>query len=392
MMGPERDPALSDLPNHPLLDETGLKPLRVLHLEDNDVDAAVFAAAANRSSRRLDVERVGSLAEFRAVLAERTPHLICADHLLPDGEAREDLRKTSLRHPDIPIIIITGAGEEEVAVAYLKSGAADYLSKQKLHLFPEALEQVLEKYRSKWLHTWSEMERSRLTAELLALVRRVELDRDEEKKSLSRDIHDQLGQELTALKLGLYWMDGRIRKADDEEWRSNPFKEGILAKIDSLVELNTSIIKQVRNIAHSLRPVVLDQVGLSAGLESLVHDFNRRESTFCGLHITNLPDLEQGLRTDIFRIVQEALTNISRHSDANLAYVRLQGRKGELVLEVGDDGKGMDSDRTKPSSVQGLGMVGMRERARNHDAQILVDSKKDMGTSITIRFALDSTS
>ena len=89
----------------------------------------------------------------------------------------------------------------------------------------------------------------------------------------------------------------------------------------------------------SFRPVVLDQVGLSAGLETLVQDFNKREKTLCGLHM-DLPDLnEDAMRTDVFRIVQEGLTNIARHAEATFAYVRLRCPEGLLQLELGDNGK-----------------------------------------------------
>lgn len=368
---------------HPLLDPKESMPIEVLHLEDNDIDAAVFQAAVSQCSRKLIVRRVVTLADFESVLRDSPPpHLICADHMLPDGSAMDAIHNAANQLPEVPIIVITGAGEEEVAVEYLKAGAADYLSKRRLDLFPKTLNQVLANYRSKALHKWSEQERERLTRQLHALIRRVEEDRDEEKKSLSRDIHDQLGQELTALKLGLFWMDRQIRNVQDPELKST-----ILNKLEQMVNLNTSIIKQVRNIAHALRPIVLDQVGLSAGLESLVHDFNRRESAFCGLHIDVLPVLEQGLQTDIFRIVQEALTNISRHASANLAYIRLATRGEDLMLEIGDDGVGMENPGGLQSNQQlGLGMVGMRERARNHNGIFTVDSQAGKGTAMSILF------
>ena len=367
---------------HPLLDPDGRKALDVLYLEDNEIDAAIFGAAAARCSRPLRVHRVSSLAEFESALDQSKPHLICADHLLPDGSAMKSIQRATRRFPDVPIIVITGAGEEEVAVEYLKAGAADYLSKRRLDLFPTALDDVLTTYRTKALHQWSEEERARLTHELHALIRKVEEDRDEEKRSLSRDIHDQLGQELTALKLGLFWMDGQMQHLADPELQST-----LQAKLKQLVDLNTSIIQQVRNIAHALRPVVLDQVGLSAGLESLVYDFNRRETTFCGLHIQTLPELQEGLRTDIFRIVQEALTNISRHAQANLAYVRLSAIEDDLLLEIGDDGIGMDLEPAgSANNKTGLGMVGMRERARNHSGILNVDSQSNKGTAMSIRF------
>jgi signal transduction histidine kinase len=92
------------------------------------------------------------------------------------------------------------------------------------------------------------------------------------------------------------------------------------------------------------------------------------------------------MRTDVFRIVQEALTNIARHADASIAYVRLKPEKDGLLLEVGDNGKGMLMAKHGDDEITGLGMVGMRERARNHQGTISVDSQPNKGTSISVYF------
>ena len=366
---------------HPLLDVEGRMPINVLHLEDNELDALIFLRASERCSRKLNVTTVPTLAQFREHLAEHPTHLICADHVLPDGFASEAIVWVNEEYPEVPFIVITGAGEEDVAAEYLRAGAADYLSKRRLDIFPLALENVIDRYRNRALRELAEQEALRINEELLALIRHVEEERDEEKRSLSRDIHDQLGQELTALKLGLFWIQGKLKAVD----ATSTIQE-INDKIDDLVQLNTGTIQSVRNLAHSLRPVVLDQVGLSAGLESLVRDFNSRGQCFCGLHCQEIPTLSEGMRTDIFRIVQETLTNISRHAEASLAYVRLNAMDNALLLEIGDNGIGMQLDNDINKPIQSLGMVGMRERARNHQGEITIESELNKGTSISIFF------
>lgn len=380
-MNPVRGTFLSNNTPHPLLDTEGNVPLEVLLLEDNELDAVIFQKAATRCSRPLVVTTVETVADFKKSLRENRPHLICADHILPDGFALEAIALVNKVCPDVPFIVITGAGEEEVAADYLRAGAADYLSKRKLDLFPLALDEVMDRYRNKVLRERAEKEALRINEELLALVRHVEEERDDEKRALSRDIHDQLGQELTALKLGLFWIQGKLKELDKPETLPN-----LHEKINALVELNTGTIQSVRNLAHSLRPVVLDQVGLSAGLESLVRDFNLRGLCLCGLHCDQLPNLSEGMRTDIFRMVQEALTNIARHAEATVAYVRLRPEKEGLLLEVGDNGKGMLIADQGENEITGLGMVGMRERARNHKGKITVDSEPNKGTSISVYF------
>lgn len=372
---------------HPLLDTEGKVPLQVLLLEDNELDAVIFQKAATRCSRPLVVTTVETVAQFKATLEKEIPHLICADHILPDGLALEAIAFAKDLCPEAPFIVITGAGEEEVAAEYLRAGAADYLSKRRLDLFPLALDEVMDRFRNKVLRERAEKEALRINEELLALVRHVEEERDDEKRALSRDIHDQLGQELTALKLGLFWIQGKMKDLDNPKTLSD-----LNEKIDALIELNTGTIQSVRNLAHSLRPVVLDQVGLSAGLESLVRDFNLRGLCLCGLHCDQLPNLTEGMRTDIFRMVQEALTNIARHAEASVAYVRLRPEKEGLLLEVGDNGKGMLISDQGENQVTGLGMVGMRERARNHQGQITVDSEPNKGTAISVYFPAIPTS
>lgn len=371
--------------DHPLLDGSDPRPLKVLHLEDNEIDAVIFGEAAKRCDRELRVTRADSISQFRKILKIGIPHLICADHILPDGVALDAIKLSKELCPEVPFIVITGAGEEEVAVEYLRAGAADYLSKRRLDLFPTALNEVLERYRNKILRELAEQEALRINEELLALVRHVEEERDAEKRALSRDIHDQLGQELTALKLGLYWLQGRLK---------SPITEGdndaIQDKLQDLIDLNTGTIKAVRNLAHALRPVVLDQVGLAAGIETLVRDFNARSNGFCGLQCDSLPPLSEGMQTDIFRIVQEALTNIARHSEANLSFVRLLHNENVLTVEIGDDGKGMNAENMDPRQPVGLGLVGMRERVRNHEGTLTVHSKPNMGTAIEVTFTVGS--
>ena len=367
--------------NDPLLDESGKGAIQVLLLEDNEIDAVIFSKAASRCERTLNVERASSIAEFKERLSSVSPHLICADHVLPDGLALEAIAFTREVLPDTPFIVITGAGEEEVAAEYLRAGAADYLSKRRLDLFPKALEEVIERYRNRTLREIAESKALQLNDELQALIRHVEEERDEEKRSLSRDIHDQLGQELTALKLGLFFINGKLNG-----FSPSPELEALQEKINDLIELNTQTIKSVRNLAHSLRPVVLDQVGLTAGLESLVRDFNKRNQGFCGLHCSDLPDLSNNMRTDIFRIVQETLTNIARHAEASISYIQLGPLKDGLQLEVVDNGKGMDLSNEISRPEQGLGLVGMRERARNHNGRINIDSAPGRGTTISIFF------
>ena len=372
-------------PHHPLLDPQSEQALDVLLLEDNDVDAAVFVGAARRYAQPLAVRRASSLSDFRLAMEEGWPDVICADHMLPDGEATDALKACHGIAKHIPFLVITGAGEEDVAVDYMRLGASDYLSKRRLGEFGLVLDIVLQGYRHRAARHRAEAETRRLNGELLQLIRHTEEERDEEKRALSRDIHDQLGQELTALKLGMYMVQRGLGA------KEGPDVQHLHGRLEELIELNSNVIHQVRHLARSLRPVVLDQVGLSAGLETLVRDFNKKGGTFCGLHLDPLPELQDAMRTDLFRIVQEALTNVQRHANANLAYVRLFASDGALRLEIGDDGQGIQVDETASDATSmGIGMIGMRERVRNHGGEIRVQSTPGSGTAIEVNLPLSA--
>ncbi|RPG80786.1 MAG: response regulator [Crocinitomicaceae bacterium TMED114] len=368
--------------DHPLLDPQSDRPLDILLLEDNEVDALVFEGTARRYSQPIHVRWTSTLKEFETALGERLPDIICADHLLPDGIATQALQVRNQVERDIPFLVITGAGEEDVAVDYMRLGASDYLSKRRLKEFGLVLDVLLRGYRNRALRHAAESESQRLNAELMALIRHTEEERDEEKRALSRDIHDQLGQELTALKLGMYMVQRGLNA------EGGPDPTALSNKLDDLIALNTNVIQQVRNIARSLRPVVLDQVGLSAGIETLVRDFNHKGGTFCGLHMDPLPELNEAMRTDLFRIVQEALTNVQRHAEANLAYIRLFADDQALRLEIGDDGQGIPLQNEAEPAPMGIGVIGMRERVRNHGGEIRIQSTPGSGTAIEVTMPL----
>ena len=135
--------------DHPLLDPQSDRPLDILLLEDNEVDALVFEGTARRYSQPIHVRWTSTLKEFETALGERLPDIICADHLLPDGIATQALQVRNQVERDIPFLVITGAGEEDVAVDYMRLGASDYLSKRRLKEFGLVLDVLLRGYRNR---------------------------------------------------------------------------------------------------------------------------------------------------------------------------------------------------------------------------------------------------
>jgi two-component system sensor histidine kinase UhpB len=203
----------------------------------------------------------------------------------------------------------------------------------------------------------------------------VEWAREEERASISRSIHDDLGQALTALKFELAALrHGAAEGAPSADQ---------LGRIDGMTELVMGTVDHVRRIAQELRPGLLDDLGLVAALEWQVQEFQDRTRIECRLQ-QDLGDirLPRVLATTCFRTVQEALTNVARHSAAHRAEVRISHGPGRLLLEISDDGRGIDQDELR--SARSLGLLGMKERARRLGGDVSVNGARGRGTTVAL--------
>jgi signal transduction histidine kinase len=195
------------------------------------------------------------------------------------------------------------------------------------------------------------IERRQLDELQRALSARIEEAREEERTHIAREIHDELGQALTALKLDVSWIARRVNGS-----------EAIAAKLADMTHATDAIIQSVRRIAAELRPGILDAIGLRAALEWQAEEFTRHTQTPCVMHAEGGElQLDRDLATTVFRIFQEALTNVTRHASATQVDVRLWLERGNLRLEVADDGIGVPEIAPRAST---LGLLGMSERAR----------------------------
>ncbi len=220
----------------------------------------------------------------------------------------------------------------------------------------------------------AEDEARRAFEQLRALAAHIESIREEERKRLARDIHDQLGQTLTALKIDL---TGLLRDL--------PASAGPQAKkAESILKLSTETIQAVRRIASELRPGVLDDLGLVAAVEWAAEEFQSRTGTACKLELpAEGAAIEPAHATAIFRIFQETLTNVARHARATRVDVRLARSEGDLILEVYDNGAGIPDE--KLTETHSLGILGMRERAALLGGNLVIRGVPGEGTAVTVR-------
>jgi PAS domain S-box-containing protein len=203
----------------------------------------------------------------------------------------------------------------------------------------------------------------------------MEAIREEERKRIAMEIHDELGQLLTALKMDVSLLKMRLSGDPDA-----------LKKTDDMRELVEKTIWMVRNVANHLRPAALN-FGIVSALEWLVEDFGRRNGIPCQFRINGSePVLSDAHATAVFRIVQASLTNVARHARASRADVTLTGSYTALDLHVSDDGCGFDAAAAREGYSYGL--LGMRERARLIGATLQIESAPDTGTAISIHVPL----
>jgi signal transduction histidine kinase len=195
---------------------------------------------------------------------------------------------------------------------------------------------------------------------------------EQERKALSRELHDEIGQLLTALRMELGNME-RARAASGADLGPH---------LDQAKKLAETTLKTTRDIAMGLRPAMLDLLGLGPALEWQAREFSRRYNTPIQLEVDgDLNDLSDRHRTYLYRIVQEGLTNCARHAQAKNIRVRLEDSQGRVALTVEDDGVGFD---THARVVYGLGLLGLTERVRELSGTIAIESQPGRGTKLAV--------
>ncbi|MDR3390527.1 MAG: PAS domain S-box protein [Sulfuriferula sp.] len=206
-------------------------------------------------------------------------------------------------------------------------------------------------------------------SQLRALSMFLQTVREEERKRIARELHDELGQALTALKIDLEWLDTRYVAEDAR----------VAGKLRSMGQVLGKTVESVRRIAEDLRPGMLDDLGLAAAIEWQVEQFQDRTGICCALTMNRDEfELDDHVATSVFRIVQEALTNVARHAGAGSVSISVEEGDDEIRLEVRDNGKGFQPGPKKRS----YGLLGIRERVNMLGGEMEVLSKPGDGTSV----------
>jgi two-component system sensor histidine kinase UhpB len=218
------------------------------------------------------------------------------------------------------------------------------------------------------------------SAALRALAERLRVVREEERAGMAREVHDEVGQALTALRMDVAWLERRLASPAD------PGPE-LQTKLRTMSELIDTTLDTVQRIATELRPGVLDELGLEAAIEGYLAEFEQRTGIACRFRseLQEVP-ADSARAVAVFRILQEALTNVARHAVATRAKIRLSSDSTRLRLEIRDNGRGIPADRIESSA--SLGLVGMRERAHVLGGSVEISGETGRGTTVAVTIPL----
>jgi len=203
--------------------------------------------------------------------------------------------------------------------------------------------------------------------------------KEEESKRIARDLHDSLGQILTALKFDISMLDKQL----DEQFPAEEYTS-LKRKTKSMISKVDATVEAMRRISANLRPAVLDDMGLNAAIEWLAGDFRSRTNIGCIIQFSSEDEIvsDREAATTLYRIVQEALTNIIKHSNASNVHVSLIRSSKDIVLTISDDGIGISKGKIKKTT--SFGLVGIQERALGLGGVFEIEGEKGVGTTLTV--------
>jgi len=366
--------------------DTSLSQARILIVDDDS--KSLMALQELLQSPAQEVVPANSGEEALRCVLKQDFAVILLDARMPgvDGFETARLIRERERSRHTPIIFLTGAYEDVHSVFRgYEAGAVDYIVKP---LVPEILKSKIsvfvELYNKNAVLIREIAERRRVEEHLRkseenlrALAAHVQSVREEEWTRIAREIHDELGQSLTGLKMDLTWVANRLPEDRRE----------LAERTKSMFGLIDDTIQSVRRIASRLRPEVLDNLGLIAAIEWHAGDFRKRTGIRCKISApSETPALDRERSTAAFRIFQELLTNVARHANATRIDVTMRVDSGALVFTVEDNGKGIAESAINDS--KSLGLLGMRERVLPFGGTIEIAGFRDKGTQVKVSIPL----
>jgi signal transduction histidine kinase len=356
--------------------------MRILLVEDSADHRELMRLVLTGHDPLWQVDTVVSGEEtLRRLAEEKTYDLVFLDYSLPGRDGLDVLEEIRRGEAPPPVVMVTGCGDERVATEAIRGGAYDYVVKGNGYLerLPIVARLAVEAYQSAVERKQAEATIRSVKDRIQVLSRRLLEIQENDRRMLARELHDEIGQMLTVIKIDLQVI------------RRSPLQENLAARLDSSVATLDQCLRQVRNLSLSLRPPMLDDLGLVAALRWQLNHISQRVGFHAQLIADELPQrFHPDIDTACFRIVQEALTNITRHAKAHNVEVELRARRGEILLSVRDDGRGFDVKRAMADASHGttFGILGMQERVTLLNGKLEITSARKLGTTMSARFPL----
>jgi len=354
-------------------DKSPTPTLRVLHLEDNDADHALVVAHLRRGGIQADVHRVDNEQDLTDALYDDWD-LILSDYNLPGYSGLAALEKIRAMGKLVPFILVSGEIGEDIAVQAMRNGANDYLLKSNLARLAPAALLAIEGNRTRIAKQQADMALSHSRQQLRELAQHLQASIEQERAAIAREIHDDVGGALTAVKFDLSWI-----------LRHSPSDAPVAERARQALEAIAMAHEASQRIMHNLRPAILEQ-GLIAALQWMTERFARRTGIGMTFRTSDESlDLPAGVPLLAYRFCQEALTNVSKHAQADRVSVDLTVAGGVFSLEISDDGRGLSQEDL--AKARSFGIRGLRERAETVGGWVDISSGAQ-GTTLILSVPL----
>lgn len=357
-----------------MYDETPDEPIRILHLEDSTVDHELVRRALTRSDLVFTLEHVETLEEFQHATEAGIYDAIVADYRLRGFTAIDAWDAVRAQPSAAPFILLSGAIGESAAVAAIKLGMSDYLQKDQLGKLASVILRAIELQQTRLAKDRADAELAVSERRLAEFAEHLQSTIEQERASIAREIHDDIGGALAAAKLDLAWIGRHV---------SDP---ATLEHVGAATEMLQHALGASQRIMMNLRPAILDQ-GLAAAVDWLASGFERRTGIRTTLRACE-PDheLPKAVQLTAYRTAQEALTNIAKYAKCDQVTIDLTDSGKVLTLEVNDNGQGFSPQ--EQGKTKAYGLKGLQERAKSVGGWLDISTSAGKGTSIILSVPL----
>ncbi len=352
--------------------------LCILHLEDSEPDHLLVQRELQKTLAPVVVRRVDTLEGFEHALQQGQFDLVLADYRLAGFTAMDAWSRLQAQAVQIPFILLSGAIGESAAAAAIKAGMSDYLPKSDLHKLAHVVQRSIEAHRLWQAKQRADAELAESERRLARLAEHLQSTIEQERAAIAREIHDDIGGSLTAIRFDLAWIQ---RHSSDA---------ALLQHAQAATDMLQHAVDASQRIMLNLRPAILDQ-GLAPALRWLANGFSNRTRLATRVRAPQqLSDMPKNVQLVAYRTAQEALTNIAKHAcNCTEVKIDLSDDNCFLTLEVSDNGPGLsEADLAKPTS---FGIRGLKERARMIGGWIDISTRPGHGLAVTLSVPLDDT-